>query len=115
MEHEQKNCRCCNKPTPLISKTKGYRDFCNQECNNTYNRKVRTEQAINRITEFGFDYLGGYTHNKAPVTVRNRKCGHEFTIKQALNLFTNPDYCPTCGSKVRHEKLIERNVLASKK
>lgn len=112
--HEQKQCRQCNKATPWISNTKGYRDYCNNECRLLHDRKIRKEKAITDIEEFGFDYLGGYMYNKAPIQVRNRKCGHEFIVKQAQNLFTNPDYCPTCGNDIKYKKLVARNIAGAK-
>lgn len=114
MKHEQKYCRCCGKSTPKISNTKGYRDYCDLECRTKHERKFRAEAFIKRVEDFGFTYLGGYTHNKSPMNVRNNKCEHEFTISQAANIFTNPDYCPTCGNKLKHEKLVARNMAGAK-
>lgn len=111
--HQQKFCRHCSNPTPYISNTKGYRDYCNAECQKLHNRKERLKAAIKKIEDFGFQYHDGYKETHSYVDVTNRKCGHRFEVR-FLNLFTNPDYCPTCGNKLKYEKLKNRNVAGAK-
>lgn len=113
MIHEQKYCRNCGIKTPLISKTKGYRDYCCQACTTEHVRKIRLENAIKKLDDFGFDYHGGYGYTHSYVDVTNRKCGHTFSVRY-LNIFTNPDYCPTCGNAIKYEKLVARNVAGAK-
>jgi hypothetical protein len=103
------NCRYCDKPTPFITMEKGYRDYCDNDCQTQYLRNERESQAIINLNSFGnLEYISGYEHSHSKVTVKNLNCGCVFDVTY-LNVFTNPDYCPTHGAAKRRKKLVERN------
>ncbi len=111
--HKQKYCRECNKETPWISGTKGYRDYCNVDCRIIYDRKTRLVAAIKRVEDFGFIYHDGYTCSHSKVKVTSKNCNHTF-IATYLNLFTNSAYCPDCGTAIKKNKIVARNKTGIK-
>ena len=104
-------CRNCGKPTPFISVKLGYRTVCNKTCQDEYVKRTNEAAAIAKLNGFAkFEYISGYTGSHAKVKVTNHVCGCTFDAIY-LNLFGNPNYCPTHGGLARANKLVDRNAL----
>jgi hypothetical protein len=105
-------CPICSAELPKRGdRKKSDLKFCGDACRSIGYHRKRANKAIQRVIDFGFEYLSGeYTHHHSYLQVKNPRCGHEFEVRWS-NLFTNPDYCPTCGDALRRKKTSERNKL----
>lgn len=99
-------CRACGKETEFISSVKGYRTFCDVNCQQTItDAKANEEKAALKLNTFGdVEYISGYQGSHSQVKVRNKNCGCFFEATY-LNLFTNKDYCPIHGVALRTKYL----------
>lgn len=105
------NCKTCSKQltaSNFIDFSRGYRTYCSNSCSSrkdTAEFKTKLENFSSNLKLF----TEQIKHCTDIVEVKNERCGHTFNVIYR-NIFTNDNYCPTCGGKQR-AKIASRAIL----
>lgn len=76
---------------------------------NQYSDKDPTERIRERLDGSQFEYIGGYTDRKKPITIRCKACGYEFSrIYEVIFDKRYPGRCPNCIRIEREEKAAKK-------
>ena len=94
--------------------------YCGQVCRNAglggsiIEQRLTERQVADCVSKAGFDYVGGYTNGKAPITVRCRECGRSFErqfhiFRDVVNgTFGASTECPLCRQDLTNRRHEER-------
>ena len=78
---------------------------------NQYSDKDPAERIRKRLDGSQFEYIGGYTERKKPITIRCKACGYEFSrIYEVIFDKRYPGRCPNCIRREREEKAAKKKA-----
>ena len=80
---------------------------------NQYSDKDPAERIQKHLEGTQYEYIGGYTDRKKPITIRCKACGYEFSrIYEVIFDKRYPGRCPNCIRREREEKATKEKTKA---